>query len=828
MMKETQAVWSIRPRAWERAGNNEWTRRLAATLHKWTAFAETLYRDWPDRPRCGHFFGGAYWYGVETAHTAAVYAALAAFPEPGAAAGFSTDHLAERAIRAIRYLGFTHDTGPEECVRAQGANPWCSGTKWGGRHDRYFMATQVGGSISYFGLAAWLLWDRLDDETRLLAQEVVSSYADRWSEEEPRNGTYFDTQLEENAWTGIGIFTAALMFPEHPHSGRWWDAYRKWNRNTTTTFRDRLNDKIPLGVTHGAGITTITLHPDYTTENHAFVHPTYMAASMHFRGRAIANLLLAGLPLDTTDTRNDAEMYERTLKFWAEADGVPSSVQGQDWWYNQQHGFLHVHALMNVVHCDGEAATLEEMALSAIEALQNSNDRGCYLEQHGEFCPILPQDYQTAIDMEHGTATHVLNAFLIHKLGGGGARPAEAERLAARLGGVREYPFGGFVVHRTPRTTAVFSWRNHVMALGQPRHGAWLLTPLYDSYTGTVRLSADGGSAPRHETFVTEAKKHRLDAREDGFAAYAQLERGDERLVQHVGFVSLPDGRTVYGEQFEAKADVTIAACETGAIGIRNEHYAALPAWAKGYRMLHTPEGARRFESWRPHSNDTIVDYPACAYVNVDNEAGYLLYGSNGVRYHNRHQFAKWKGGEDRLVLNYRAEPVPLAAGERTAPFVVVGMPYATAAETAEAAARGRMYGGAGAGGGAAVWTDGCYFVFFNCAEKSERFVFAEALESPESEMAAIPLFEGVTRIGGGGYTWSGTLPPERAGYRVSRGTVELAAAAAAQLEIVVAADAVVLMNTGDRPVSLLYSRAGNETSPERIHLAAGAYCHQR
>ncbi|MDF2669674.1 MAG: putative secreted protein [Paenibacillus sp.] len=843
MTKGQPAIWSIRPLAINKASNNDWTQRISASLHKWVQFTETQFQIWPDQPRCGHFFGGAYWYGFESGHTAAVYAVLATFDEPGVETNYSQEHLADRAISAIRYLGFTHDTGPDECVRVIGKDPRCSGNKWGGLNDSYFMATQVGGTISYLGLAAWLLWDRLDDETRIMMQNTISSYANRWSEVEPRNGTYIDTQLEENAWTGIGIFTAALMFPEHPNNDKWWKAYHKWNINTTTTFRDRLSNELSRGVPLRSRVTAITLHPDYTTENHAFVHPTYMAASMHFRGREIADLLLAGMPVDSMDTHNDKAMYEHTLKQWTEADGIPTSVQGQDWWYNQQHGFMHAHALMNVLHQDGEAAKLEAMALSTIERLQNSNTRGCYLEQEGEHCHIMPQDHQTAIDMEHMSASHVLNTYLIHKLGGAGAEPVDKQQLDERLAGVREYPYGGFVIHRTEATFTSFSWRNHVMALSQPKHGGWMHAPLYDSYTGNVQIHrVDAGHTPFNEAFVIEAKEHYLDVRDDGFAAYAMLERGNEHLLQHVGFVSLPDGRSVYWEQFEALASVTITKLETGSIGLRNEFYSELLDWAKGFRKLHLPTTTERFDSWRPHSSDKVRDYPACRYVNIDNEVGYLLYGSNGIRYHNQHVYPKWKGGEDRLILNRRDVPVTLSASERTSLFAIVNLPNFTVAQTVELADQGRFYSGAERNGNgtedssssptadgvlssAALWKDGSYLVYFNCGEHSEIVSFTELLDGTN-----VSLFPGSNRINNSSHTWSVTVPSGRSGYYSSIGTIDFAAGTTeeAELDISVNEETVIFMNTGKQHVSITFTRSGNDVRKERIELPPGAFFQQR
>jgi hypothetical protein len=45
-------------------------------LLKWVRYADSQFAEWTERPNCGHFFGGAYWYGIETAYSAAVFAAV--------------------------------------------------------------------------------------------------------------------------------------------------------------------------------------------------------------------------------------------------------------------------------------------------------------------------------------------------------------------------------------------------------------------------------------------------------------------------------------------------------------------------------------------------------------------------------------------------------------------------------------------------------------------------------------------------------------------------------------------------------------------------------
>ncbi|WP_135557330.1 hypothetical protein [Paenibacillus cymbidii] len=151
------------------------------------------------------------------------------------------------------------------------------------------MASQTGASIAYYALAAWLLWERLDEETRSLVAGVLVWYADRWSGEEPRNGVYVDTQCEENAWTSAGIGAACCLLPDHRHRERWLTGFTKWACNTATLPEDKRH--------RGDIFRTTTFHPDYTTENHAFVHPTYIKAGMHLRGFSAILFAMMGEPI---------------------------------------------------------------------------------------------------------------------------------------------------------------------------------------------------------------------------------------------------------------------------------------------------------------------------------------------------------------------------------------------------------------------------------------------------------------------------------------------------------------------------------------------------
>ncbi|WJH34427.1 hypothetical protein N6H14_32175 [Paenibacillus sp. CC-CFT747] len=398
----------------------------------------------------------------------------------------------------------------------------------GGRGDNFFMASQNGRSVASLCHAAWLLWEELDDETRLLVQNVAVSYADRWSGVEPRNGAYYDTQCEENAWTSMGIAAAVGLLPGHPHHAEWVKGFMQWSISSVTTFRDRLADPSGLIDTPLTNrVKTVTFHPDMTTENHAFVHPSYLCAGTNLRALHATFSLLGGQPIIETALHNNVELYDRTVRVWSQFDGLAVPVQGQDWWYNRQHERQLTHTVLNVLHGHRDAALLERAALDSIERIQASNPRGCLLEENGEACVINAAHAQYAKDLEPGSALDLATSFLLHTFGGLGAEPSGRQEFAGRMSGVHHYPYGCTTVYRTPEAFTSFSWRNNVMALTLPRKGLWTVTPLYASYTGTVEFEVSRGvQGLSNEHIIRDVDRSRISLLNDGFGAAVSISRG--------------------------------------------------------------------------------------------------------------------------------------------------------------------------------------------------------------------------------------------------------------------------------------------------------------
>ncbi|MBD2866445.1 hypothetical protein [Paenibacillus oceani] len=753
----SRAAWT--PIDWGRAGENEYTRRLSRVLLKWTRYANEQYADWPDRENCGHFFGGSYWYGIESAYTAAVFAAVGTMPEyDEAVTGMPQQEVRSKAIRAIRYLSFTHDTGPEECVRVEGPNPHCSRKKWGGRGDPFFRASQTGTVVHAMACAAWLLHDELDEETKRLMESVLEYYADRYSAMKPGTGVYFDTQCEENGWTSSGIGAAAALLPNHPRGGEWRQAALRWARNSVTTPGDN--------VKRTGGVSTVTFHPDYTTENHAFVHPSYMMAGISLRGLYALLEMMAGSPVPEQLTVGNVPMYERTIKLWSYTDGIPVPIQGQDWWYNLHHASMMCHAFIHVLHGNPDAAALERSALEFVEKLQISNTRGCLLEQNGEAC-IVTEGHQTAKEMEFGCAHSVLIAYLLHRFGGAGTEPSGERDLSEAVNGVHYYPYGSSIVHRTDVSFTAFSWRNHVMAITLPRNGVWSVTPAYSSYIGEVEFDGEQPDVAYNETTPVECDEQHLHRFSDGFGAVAELQRGKGgKLLQRIGFVSLPDGRSFYAERIRIQRPCTIKRLSTGLIGIRNERYSALPGYADGSKTVTVPGSTKQFEGYYGQDPDIVESFGPVPYINVNGEIGYVVIGSDNVTYWNRHQYAKWKGVEDVLTLNARSGL--LFGGPAELPvFAVLALPNASVELTRESANATRLLS-ARMDDCIVAETEG-YLILVNFGGRRTEYQVTAVRAG-----RTVQLFDGTQHVNGGQIVRTGTVEASYAGYAASRFRLEL------------------------------------------------------
>lgn len=669
---------------------NKTSKRLYTIMLKWAGFANRHYTKWDVRENCGYYFGGAYVYEIESVFTSLTMSILSVLGDyDETLTGIPRREMEKRAISAIRYLCFTHTSGPKDCVRVRGRYEAFSNKKWGFIYDNFFRDSQTGVGTSAIGIAAWLLWDKLDVETKTLVKNLLISYADKFSDMRPGTGVYNDTQCEENAWTALGISTALYMFPEHPNNKKWLAGYINWSLNSTVTYKDKLEnewDKVSYESRGGVekdgklyGVSAVTFHPDFTTENHGYVHPDYMAAGIVLRATSAIMPILLGKEPNESCTYNFKNLYEITIKPITSMDGNNIPIQGQDWFYHKHHNKLFIHTAMNLLFNDLDAAFFEEQSIDIVEKRQASIGSGGLMENNGEKLQIAPGK-KTAFDMEGPSVRTIAYAYLMHIAKKSENKPSSKEKVGEKLCGNYFYPYGGVYIHRTPNTFTSFSTRCSVMGLSMPLNGLWDITSDFMGFTGRIKALNDNDGyfktkMVNWKDIGIETKNLKIDEHKSGFSIYAEVPRAEEKIMQAVSFTALPDGNSVYMERVLAVSNVNIALMETGRISIGNEDFNKLGDLAKGYRDVWFNEHKETFRG-SYGKKDEIKEYSNIKYINVDGKIGYLIFGDGNVKYNNMHNFPKWKGLENILVCNNGRTGV-MSTGDRLPVFIMASIPNA-------------------------------------------------------------------------------------------------------------------------------------------------------
>jgi hypothetical protein len=580
------------------------------------------------------------------------------------AGGTSRDELREMVIQALRFLCFTHDSGPEDCVRPStglGRKEIC-GTKWGERGSAYFRESQCGHGISAMGRVALMFRDDIDEETWLMVARVHEDYAGRFGNMDPKSGIYVDTQMEENAWTSNGLTSCCLFLSGHNDVSEWEATNKRWLYSTCAAPQDAKDGgQVGDSTSRKMAGKIFTALPDYWAENHGMVHPNYTGSGIRSMMIAGAQFKLWGKDLPPEIFWNRKRVYEN-LKAMTDGAGYAQAVQGMDWHYLPTSGSEAPHAIASVMLDDAEAATLERRGLRNTELRQEANGGRMYDKAFA----LAAHDQQDPMIMREITISSVAHLYLFHRLFGPGADPVSEEQLEKRLAGVRTFPHAGFVHHRHGKGQTSFSWRNSIMAMPLTREGIYTISPCSDSWLGRPEVA---GKPDSHRLVNVQVTDY-----DDGFAAAMVMDRCQESLRQQVLFASLPDGRVLSFDRFVALEDLKLRSLDQGFIRVTNEHFPLLGDNCRGERILYHPGGENRYKGWHgeDETEDVVDRLGRPDWLNIDGRVGITFAGTGDAVYLNRHFFKPYRAIADDLTLSHQRGEADLVAGEEAGRLVAL------------------------------------------------------------------------------------------------------------------------------------------------------------
>jgi hypothetical protein len=493
----------------------------------------------------------------------------------------------------------------------------------------------------------------------------------------PRSGVYYDTQMEENAWTAEGLVACLLLLPGHENHARIWDLAKRWMFCTSTQPED-MYDHTPFAdgktVRQLCGVTYTTL-PDGTAENHGFVHPMYLASSITLSGLSMNLLRLFGAEIPPHIFWRRQQAYD-ILKSWSDSGGTPHCVQGMDWpylWYPVQ-AFLH--ALANVYLKDPDAAFLERRTLEIVEQSVQAHGGRLVPDDTVKHC----HSQQDPALMTERVISCLAAAYLAHRMNGPAEAPSASESFGRRVRGVRVYPHGGALVHRHERGVTSLAWRNRTMILPATREGLRLIGPVDDSMLARIQV--------REKPTRVDPIDLRIRDGVDRVSAVLLQNLAGGTVRREVFLASLPSGQCLIIERLTARETITVEGVEQGHIRVINDGYFGDRDDRRGLRRVYWNGGERSFSGYPagPEVEDVVLDLSDTPWVNVDDRFGFIFRSTGKAEYRNRHHFKVWHAVVDDLYLSIYGGPFECKPGDRVASLVALWCPEQTHKETRQQA----------------------------------------------------------------------------------------------------------------------------------------------
>ena len=455
--------------------------------------------------------------------------------------GLYKQNLKEKAVKAIRFALFTHDSNG---VIAE--KPW----KTAGWQSSFYTGSLL--------LASHMLWEYLDDETKAAALKVAEAQGDKAVNRPPGSYLVGNTQAEENAWDTNGPSIACNLFPDHPRAAAWRDAAKKYAMAAVARKADLQDTTLVDGKPASEWFDgKWNIFDDYSLENHNMFHPMYLESPAKCIAASATYFACFGRDVPEAFKYNLDEIYKNGLAAVTLPTGQWAFPQGCDWQLLLmcQAATLTYQA---IVFQDEGARLMEARLLQlAIERQKDSGDGR------------LVRDGDAAVYGREGAEIEgLLTAYLLHRYLG---RWPEQTMIRNWNDFVDKYDqvysfMNGTVLTRQNRNRFTsISWgsptNNHFFGHIIPNsnnylHEGYVIHPNLPNTFG--RMIVDG------KVPVRSAGAYVEKIGTDSFASVGYVKEGKDKdsnnIERYVAMTSLPENAVVLMEVLRATDDANVTA----------------------------------------------------------------------------------------------------------------------------------------------------------------------------------------------------------------------------------------------------------------------------
>lgn len=200
---------------------------------------------------------------------------------------------------------------------------------WGGQWQSLQWASKT-------AVAAWLLWDFLDSDTKTNIARMLAYEADKVLDKDPpsANTNYInDTKAEENGWDATGIQTACAMLPNHKNFKLWLEKSFEYRINALATPSDLENNKILQGRKVKEWISGYNADTLGAVGNHhAYPHPDYMAAPLRHAIEGSLFFMLGDRQIPVENSFNSDLIYKNFVDHVWNEESTIYKMNGSVYW----------------------------------------------------------------------------------------------------------------------------------------------------------------------------------------------------------------------------------------------------------------------------------------------------------------------------------------------------------------------------------------------------------------------------------------------------------------------------------------------------------------
>ncbi len=446
--------------------------------------------------------------------------------------------MIDHARRAIRSVALANKT----CTHPDATNS----NQWGGRDGGDRGHWQSGLETEHWVVAAHLLSEHLDADTKALVRQVATAEADLCIKKIPpaRPG---NTAADDCCWNAGLLGVCAAIYADDPRAVKWDEWAKRWALNTEAREPDRKSTRMVDGKPLGEWLVSTQVFPDLTLENHGFWDLPYQV-SFAALSEPIVAYAMCGREIPESFYLNAQEEGEEVLKWLVLRDGDLLCPQGLDWAerdVQHQWAFAELSTLIGLPW----ARAAEARCLRTLLQRQAAFGDGSL--------HALDFGYQTDL------ANCWAYSYLLHKYFGkpGGNSTSFEEPRGSKL-----FPYVSTAVYRSPDMVSSVSWYgarqavmivpNNPIALGE--------YPSITAYRGDLREGRLSGLGYLRLEGDTRLRGFRVDgdpviSRELGALMVGFRRYINNVTIQHIGFCALPTGEVIVSSRWEALEDIKVA-----------------------------------------------------------------------------------------------------------------------------------------------------------------------------------------------------------------------------------------------------------------------------